>query len=453
MKVAMVAAEFTDDEANGLRRAMATFRHDGTIHTFEDEMVERHGARAAMIPASRSAASSRSRASASYGFPESHAAAFARLVYVSPGSSATIRRPSPARSAQLPAHGLLCAGPDRARRARARRRGARRRREAQPSGTTRWRTDDGGPGAAPRLAPDRRLPRGLGRAPLALRGEGYGDVEALCAGAPACPRRALRQLADADAFRSHGARPARGAVGGAPPARRRCPCRCSPPPARRNWARSRTPALPAMPLREHVVADYQTTRLSLKAHPMAFLRDLFAREGVIDLRRGGARSRTAPGCRVAGVVLVRQRPGKGNAIFMTLEDETGITNALIWARRFERFRREVMGARLALLEGRLQKKQGRRRSPDRRRGPRPNGRAVAPVRRPLRPPRPVARRRESSAPSTPETAAPPAPPATPATCGSCRNPGIFIEVRGESWRAGEDEAGRPYVIVCSVISK
>ena len=59
--------------------------------------------------------------------------------------------------------------------------------------------------------------------------------------------------------------------------------------------------------------------------------------------------------RTAGIVLVRQRPGNGKAIFITLEDETGVTNALLWARTFEKFRAQVMGARLLLIEGRVQK--------------------------------------------------------------------------------------------------
>jgi error-prone DNA polymerase len=110
-----------------------------------------------------------------------------------------------------------------------------------------------------------------------------------------------------------------------------------------------------MPLAEHVVADYQTTRLSLKAHPMSFLRERFrAERGACPAPRR-MRARDAAFVKVAGVVLVRQRPGKGNAIFMTIEDETGICNILIWARNFKRFRREVMSARLALVEGRVQR--------------------------------------------------------------------------------------------------
>jgi error-prone DNA polymerase len=115
--------------------------------------------------------------------------------------------------------------------------------------------------------------------------------------------------------------------------------------------------LPEMQLSEHVVNDYQTLRLSLKAHPMSFLREDFRKARVSsceDLRamKDGAR------VRVSGVVLVRQRPGAGNAIFMTIEDETGIANAVIWPRTFERFRKPVMTARLIEIEGRLQKQTG-----------------------------------------------------------------------------------------------
>jgi error-prone DNA polymerase len=103
-----------------------------------------------------------------------------------------------------------------------------------------------------------------------------------------------------------------------------------------------------------VAADYQTVRLSLKAHPMQILRPVFTAQRILSCEETCA---LADGrwARTAGVVLVRQRPGNGKAIFITLEDETGITNALLWARVFERFRAEVMGARLLLIEGRVQK--------------------------------------------------------------------------------------------------
>lgn len=114
-------------------------------------------------------------------------------------------------------------------------------------------------------------------------------------------------------------------------------------------------ALPAMPLSEHVVSDYQTLRLSLKAHPMSFLRaGLAARRTLactdLKARRHGA------WVAIAGIVLVRQRPGSAKGVvFMTIEDETGIANVVVWARTLERFRREIMTARLVLVRGRIQR--------------------------------------------------------------------------------------------------
>jgi error-prone DNA polymerase len=112
--------------------------------------------------------------------------------------------------------------------------------------------------------------------------------------------------------------------------------------------------LPAMPLPEEIVTDYQVTRLSLKGHPMQFLRGAFGRGGVLSCA-AAAKARNGSIIRVAGVVLIRQRPGKGNALFITLEDETGITNVLLWARDFERYRRAVMAARLMEVEGEVQR--------------------------------------------------------------------------------------------------
>jgi error-prone DNA polymerase len=109
-----------------------------------------------------------------------------------------------------------------------------------------------------------------------------------------------------------------------------------------------------MPANEEVVADYQTTRLSLKAHPLAFLRQLLRSMGAQTAAEIAA-SRNGQWTRMAGLVLVRQRPGKGNAVFITLEDETGITNCLLWARDFERQRGAVMGARLMLADGTVQR--------------------------------------------------------------------------------------------------
>ncbi len=112
--------------------------------------------------------------------------------------------------------------------------------------------------------------------------------------------------------------------------------------------------LPVMPLPEQVVADYQTIRLSLKGHPMEFLRPMFTNEGVISCQ-GVNHANDKRRVRCAGVVLVRQRPGSSKGVvFMTLEDETGIANVVVWPKVMETFRKEVMGARLIEVEGVIQ---------------------------------------------------------------------------------------------------
>jgi len=167
------------------------------------------------------------------------------------------------------------------------------------------------------------------------------------------PKRALILLADADAFRSLGLdrRAALWAV-------RRLPDDVPLPLFESTQAREQpdeeAEALPEMPLPEHVVADYQTIRLSLKGHPMQFLRTRFARQNIIACNAvSHARDRQFVRC--AGVVLVRQRPGSSKGVvFMTLEDETGIANVVVWPKVMERFRKEVMGSRLVLVEGYIQ---------------------------------------------------------------------------------------------------
>jgi error-prone DNA polymerase len=170
----------------------------------------------------------------------------------------------------------------------------------------------------------------------------------------ALPKRALILLADADAFRSLGLdrRAALWAV-------RRLPDDVPLPlfeaaSAREQQDENAAP-LPMMPLAEHVVADYQTVRLSLKGHPMQFLRALFAQEGVETCRAVSETRRNGRRARCAGVVLVRQRPGSAKGVvFITLEDETGIANLVVWPAVMEKFRKEVMGARLVWVEGKIQ---------------------------------------------------------------------------------------------------
>jgi error-prone DNA polymerase len=115
--------------------------------------------------------------------------------------------------------------------------------------------------------------------------------------------------------------------------------------------------LPVMPLGQHVIHDYQSLGLSLKAHPVSFLRHRLDQSGVVP----NARLIAVPDGRrvsVAGLVLVRQRPGTGNAIFLTLEDEEAVANVIIWLRVFDRYRSVIMGSRFVRVQGRLQSESG-----------------------------------------------------------------------------------------------
>lgn len=124
--------------------------------------------------------------------------------------------------------------------------------------------------------------------------------------------------------------------------------------ARDEGAEAHATRLPAMPLSEEVVADYQTTRLSLKAHPLAFLRAQLAERGFVracDLRARKHRAMV----QVAGVVLIRQRPGSAKGVcFITLEDETGVVNLVVWPDLMEKQRKVIMGARLMEVRGRVE---------------------------------------------------------------------------------------------------
>jgi len=116
-------------------------------------------------------------------------------------------------------------------------------------------------------------------------------------------------------------------------------------------------ALPAMSLGEEVTADYNHLRLSLKAHPLSLLRPRLNRERVLRNRdlpalKDGQRAK------LAGIVLVRQQPGTAKGvIFMTLEDETGAANIVLWPDIFARFRREAVGSRVLGVEGKVQRDQ------------------------------------------------------------------------------------------------
>ncbi|WP_439532428.1 error-prone DNA polymerase [Polymorphobacter sp.] len=350
MKLAIVAADFSPEDANRLRRAMATFRNVGTIHHMERKMIEGMVARGYQRDFAERCFR-QIEGFGSYGFPESHALAFARLVYVS--SWIKCHHPAVFACALLNSQPMGFYAP------------AQLVRDAREHGVevraidvnhSDWDNslERGNTGLALRLG--FRQIDGFraqwAEALVAARRAGpFDSLEALSRRA-VLPQAALRLLSDADGFRSLGL-DRRAALWEA----RRTPSEQLPLFAAAEAAELGAEAdarLPAMSASEHVAADYQTVRLSLKNHPMAFLRALFSAEGVASCAQTSA---TPDGRRVrtAGVVLVRQRPGKGNAVFITLEDETGITNVLLWARDFERQRRAVMAARLMVVEGRVQK--------------------------------------------------------------------------------------------------
>jgi error-prone DNA polymerase len=362
MRIAIEAARFTPEEANGLRRAMATFRNVGTIEKFEDKMIGNMIARG-YKPEFAKNCFEQIKGFGSYGFPESHAASFAQLVYV----SSWLKRFHP----DAFCCGLLNSQPmgfyapaqivgD------ARKNGVKVR-EIDVSFSYAQNTleEKDGNYCAVRLGfrqidgfkwtdPDQPKEAGdwADRIVAARERRPFASLEDF-ARDTGLPKRALILLADADAFRSIGLdrRAALWAV-------RRLPDDLPLPLFTTAIAREQpdeqAQPLPLMPRSEHVVADYQTIRLSLKGHPMEFLRARFERERVIACSSvSDARDRQHVRC--AGVVLVRQRPGSAKGVvFMTLEDETGIANVVVWPKVMERFRKEVMGARLILVEGTIQ---------------------------------------------------------------------------------------------------
>jgi error-prone DNA polymerase len=398
MKLAITAAAFTPKEANQLRRAMATFRNVGTIGRFEDKMVKGMTARGYDAKFARDCYN-QIKGFGSYGFPESHAISFALLVYCSawlkchyPAVFAAALLNSQPMGFYAPAqivrdaaeHGVVVRGVDV--NASDWDNGLEPLDPPDPAGGNDWSPVNPRWGdIVPRTRKDAHLALRIGlrqidgfheawgRAIGRERGEGgsFASLEHLARrvrvkladqgkvppdgvddpGVP-LPQRALDLLADADACRSLGRvrREASWEV-------RRMPQGELPLFAAakaRELAEEADAALPAMPLSEEVAADYQTTRISLKQHPMTFLRPVFRAEGVLCAEELAA-AKNGARAKVAGVVLIRQRPGKGNAIFATLEDETGVVNILLWARMFERYRLPLMASRLMEAHGVVQR--------------------------------------------------------------------------------------------------
>ncbi|PWJ80078.1 DnaE-like error-prone DNA polymerase [Pseudaminobacter salicylatoxidans] len=370
MAIAIEAGGFSPGEADQLRRAMATFRRNGTIKDYETRMVE--GMAAKGYPREfAQRCFDQIKGFGDYGFPESHAASFALLVYASCWFKtfypdvfcAAILNSQPMgfyRPAQLVRdaqdHGVEvrpidvnasdwdCAleqasfDPARVIARHAEMRGVIRTKYAVRLGF--------------------RQIKGLGeddmKACVAARGAGYESVRDMWLRS-GLRVDALERLAQADAFRSLGLdrRAALWAVRalGSGNAASQLPL-FDRPEIRLADMEPKT-ELPEMPLGEHVIHDYRSLGLSLKAHPVSFLRDKLDCAGITP----NWRLPNVPDGRrvcVAGLVLVRQRPGNGKAIFLTLEDEKAIANVIVWGKVFDRFRPVIMGSRFIRVSGRLQ---------------------------------------------------------------------------------------------------
>jgi len=432
MRIAIVAAGFAPAKADRLRRAMATFKRVGTIDRFREEFVD--GMTRRGYPADFAKRCFKQiEGFGEYGFPESHAASFALLVYAS--AWIKCRYPDVFAAALLNSQPMGFYAP------------AQIVRDAQEHGVDVRPVDvnfsdwdcslepldplhfDCHPGRLAQRAdpgpkypgikgetgdPGSRLSRltALGRDdnPKAMhmedgasgvtlhkqrlhprhagmqddirtthalrlglrqvsgmsqahalriesvRGKGFDSVRDLWL-RTRLPPAVLEKLAQADAFGSLGL-PRRDALW-AVRALKRSGDKDDLPLFRRVDMPEREPDahLPPMPPGEQVIEDYRHLHLSLKAHPVSFLRQDLDRRGILPTARLAALS-SGPRVTVAGLVLVRQRPGDAKAIFMTLEDETGIANAILWLRTFELYRPAVLGARLISVTGKLQNESG-----------------------------------------------------------------------------------------------
>jgi error-prone DNA polymerase len=372
MRIAIDGAGFKPGKADELRRAMATFKRVGTIGRYRAEFLQ--GMKDKGYPTEFSENCWKQiEGFGSYGFPESHAASFANLVYAS--AYIKCHYPDVFLAAMLNSQpmGFYAS--------------AQLVRDAQEHGVevrpvdvnfSNWdctlenaefqttNLNSRHASMAGDIRTENSVRLGLrqidgfseewGRRIENLRDRGFDSVRDLWL-RTGLPPKAIERLAHADAFSSLGLsrRDALWAV----KALQRAGDKDDLP----LFVRVSMPALepdvglPPMLPGEQVIEDYRHLHLSLKAHPVSFLRrDLEAR-GIL---RHDLLSTLRPGgiVTIGGIVLVRQRPGTGNAIFMTLEDETAIANTIVWPRKFEQYRPIIMGARLISVTGVLQNEKG-----------------------------------------------------------------------------------------------
>ena len=383
MQLAIVAAGFTPGEADQLRRSMGAWRRSGEIEKFRTKLISGMQARG-LSSEFAERVFEQIRGFGAYGFPESHAASFALLVYVSawlkcyyPAAYCAALLNSQPMGFYAPAqlvrdarhHGVEVrpvdvnySSYDCILESAATREGGERIPLRVACPRLRGHVNDPHGHASVAMPPGRalrlgmRLVKGISRwqvegIELARRQGPFATVDDLVRRSGVA-RRTLAHLAAADAFRSLGLnrREALWAVlGGPEPAGDDLPLLASlesPEPR---------PALPVQSLAEHVAQDYHTVGMSLTAHPMSLLRESLESRGIISARQLRAKSAGA-GVKVAGLVLVRQRPGTASGtLFYTLEDETGMANLIVRPQVYERCRRAARGAVAVLAEGRVER--------------------------------------------------------------------------------------------------
>ncbi|MDD9992486.1 MAG: error-prone DNA polymerase, partial [Rhodospirillales bacterium] len=351
MRLAMEAARFTPDEADALRRAMATFRRRGTLSQLKETMVGRMVARG-YEPELAERCFRQIEGFGDYGFPESHAASFALLAYVS--SWLKCHHPDAFACALLNAQPMGFYAPAQIVRD-AREHGV----EVRPVDVNASGWDNSLEDVAEDAGEGRRaeccaLRLGMRQVGSLRQEDAERIVDARHAPYPdiaTLHRRAgisvsvIETLAGSDAFRSAGL-DRRQALWRARALAKAPPLPLFEAAAERGEGREPAVALPAMADGEQVVEDYRTLRLSLRAHPLSFLRERLAARGVLPAE-ALLRAQDGDRAATAGLVLVRQRPGSAKGvIFMTLEDETGTVNIVVWPNILEKYRPAVLGGRL-----------------------------------------------------------------------------------------------------------
>jgi len=381
MKVAIVGAGFTPSEADSLRRSMATFKSTGGVSKFRDKMIEgmlKNGYERDFAERTFK----QIEGFGSYGFPESHAASFAKIAYAS--SWMKHYHPDIFCAALLNAQPMGFYAP------------AQIVRDALEHGVevrpvcinkSRWDcmieskypphdfvgrgTAEGGGGAPPSAlrtatspgnpGEDRfavrlglRMVKGLANAHaaqiLAAREQPFGSVEDAWKRSGVSVA-ALERIAEADGFASLGIDRRQALWRVKALGHSQLPLFA----AADTREEEQEPAVPLKPMSDgrEVVEDYRSLHLSLRAHPAVFIR---SKLDAMEIIRCGDLRRIKDGRRIeiAGIVLIRQRPGKGNVTFLTIEDETGIANIIVWQRLFELHRRTVMSASLLKIRGTVQ---------------------------------------------------------------------------------------------------